>query len=58
MPQSIAPGNYTIYAFDRLENVEYANRTALDNYSSKAAHLTLSPNQTTDVTLDVIQTEQ
>ena len=58
MSQSIAPGNYTIYAFDRLENVEYANRKALDAYSSKAAHLTLSPDQTADVTLDVIQTEQ
>ena len=40
MARSLAPGNYTIYAFDRLDNVEYANRKALDSYSSKAAHLT------------------
>jgi hypothetical protein len=57
LPPAIAPGSYTIYAFDRLDDVEYANRKALENYSSKAAHVTLSPKQTQDVTLDVIQTE-
>jgi hypothetical protein len=55
--QQLRPGNYTIYAFDRVENVEYADRKALEAYSSKAVHVTLSPDQTTDVTVDVIQTE-
>jgi Carboxypeptidase regulatory-like domain len=57
MPENFAPGAYTFYAFDSLRSVEYSNRKAMEAYSSKATHVTLSPQQTTDVTVDLIRTE-
>jgi hypothetical protein len=51
----LAPGEYLVYAFDHVENLEYNNREALQNYSSQAAHVTLAPDQQTKVTLELIQ---
>jgi hypothetical protein len=52
----LAPGEYLIYAFDYAEGVEYSNPDVLQTYASQAAHVTLSPNQRTQVALDLIRT--
>jgi len=55
----LAPGTYKVYAFDHgTEEIEYANPEALEEYDSKSAQVTLSPNQTGEVTLDVIKVTQ
>ena len=55
--QQLAPGGYTLYAFTNLEDIEYGDREALKAFRSKSLHVTLSANQTTDVTLDAIEVE-
>src|ERR1017187_4302126 len=52
----LAPGEYLVYAFDYTEGIEYSNPDALQTYASQAAHVTLSPNQKTQVALDLIRT--
>jgi hypothetical protein len=56
IPQ-LAPGSYYVYAFDNVNNVEYGNPDVLRDYRSHAARVTVSPNQTVKVTLDIIATE-
>ncbi len=51
----LAPGDYLVFAFDRLDGLEYTNPDALSSYSSQAAHVTLSANQQAQVSLDLIQ---
>ncbi len=50
----LAPGEYLVYAFDRIDSLEYSNPDALAPYASQAAHVTLTANQTAQVTLDLI----
>jgi hypothetical protein len=52
----LAPGDYLVYAFDHADGLEYSNPDVLEPYSSQAAHLTLAPNQKTQVALDLIRT--
>ncbi len=52
----IAPGEYLVFAFDHIDNVEYANPDALRPYLSGASHVTLTANQTAKVELDLIHT--
>jgi Carboxypeptidase regulatory-like domain len=52
----LAPGEYLVYAFDYAEGIEYSNRDVLQAYASQSAHVTLSANQKTQVTLDLIRT--
>ena len=54
---SLAPGDYLVFAFDHAESLEYANPDALQNYVSQATHVTLAPGQQAHVTLDLIRTE-
>ena len=56
--QEIAPGSYEILAFDRLDGVEYTNRSILNAYLGHAAHVTLSADEQAKVTVDLIQTQQ
>jgi len=56
--QGIAPGNYDILAFDRLDGLEYRNREVLNAYLSHAAHVTLTADEQAKVTVDLIQTKQ
>jgi hypothetical protein len=55
---ALAPGDYLIFAFDRMDGLEYSNRDVLENYTSQAVHLTLSPNQRAKVTLEIIHTAE
>lgn len=54
----LAPGEYTVFAFDHTAGIEYANRDVLQNYSSQTAHVTLSPGQRAKVTLELIRTTE
>jgi hypothetical protein len=51
----LAPGDYKVFAFDRLDGLEYSNPQALDQYASKAAQVSLQPNETTTIKVDLIQ---
>ncbi len=51
----LAPGDYLVFAFDRIDRLEYTNADALAAYASQAAHVTLSANQQGQVSLDLIQ---
>ncbi len=57
MFDSLAPGDYLVFAFDHAEGIEYANPEVLQNYISQAAHVTLAPGQRARITLDLIRTE-
>jgi hypothetical protein len=51
---ALSPGEYLVYAFDSLDNLEYTSPDALAAYASQAAHVTLMPNQQAQVSLDLI----
>jgi len=51
---NLAPGSYSVFAFDRADDLEYRNREVLDRYSSRATHITLQPDGQQDVNLDLI----
>lgn len=50
----LPPGDYLVFAFDRIDDLEYANPDAFAPYASQAAHVTLTPNQRAQVSLDLI----
>ncbi len=50
----LAPGDYLVFAFDTIDDLEYTNPDALAAYASQAAHVTLTPNQQAQVSLDLI----
>ena len=50
----LAPGDYKVFAFDRLDGLEYANGAALEQYASKAVQVSLRANDNATVTVDVI----
>ncbi|HEX8892952.1 MAG TPA: carboxypeptidase-like regulatory domain-containing protein [Terriglobales bacterium] len=52
----LAPGEYLVFAFDHINDIEYSNPEVLQNYSSQAAHITLSANQRAKVALELIHT--
>jgi hypothetical protein len=54
----LPPGDYTVYAFDSVENLEYMNPKVLEKYSSSAAHVTLSQKQKSELQLTVIEVEK
>ena len=56
--QSLAPGDYTFYAVRQSEETDYSDREALKAFRSKAARTTLSANQASEITLDLIETER
>ncbi len=54
----LAPGDYTIYAFDNIADLEYRNPDVLSAYSSRATRVTLAPNAKTNIVLDLIHVEE
>ncbi len=55
MLDSLAPGDYLVFAFEHAEGLEYSNRDLLESYVSQAAHVTLSPGQRAKVALELIR---
>jgi hypothetical protein len=50
----LAPGDYLIFAFDRVDGLEYSNPDVMDAYASQAAHVTLTAGQQAQVQVDLI----
>jgi hypothetical protein len=50
----LAPGDYLVFAFDRIDGLEYSNPDVMDAYASQAAHVTLTAGQQAQVQVDVI----
>jgi hypothetical protein len=53
---SLPPGDYRLLAFDTVEGLEFRNPEALASYLSRAARVTLSPNEQASVSVELIQT--
>jgi Carboxypeptidase regulatory-like domain len=51
----LAPGEYTVLAFDRADGLEYANPAVLSKYLSKGIRVTLAANGKNSVTTDLIR---
>ena len=54
----LAPGDYLVFAFDRIDGLEYTDADALAAYASQAAHVTLAAGQQGQVALDLIHVGQ
>ena len=50
----LAPGDYLVFAFDRIDGLEYSNPDVMDAYASQAAHVTLTAGQQAQVQVDLI----
>jgi hypothetical protein len=53
--RNLAPGSYSVLAFDTLDDLEYSNPDALAPYMSHAARADISAGQETSVTLELIK---
>ena len=51
----LAPGEYKVFAFDRLDGLEYSNPEVLGKYASHAAQVSVSPGAEASVKVDLIQ---
>ncbi len=52
----LAPGTYKVFAFDSVDGLDYANPEVLAKYAASAASVTVAPNGSASVTVDVIHT--
>ena len=50
----LAPGDYLVFAFDRVDGLEYSNSEVMDAYASRAAHVTLTAGQSAQVQVELI----
>lgn len=50
----LAPGSYHVYAFPSLNGIEYANPGAMTRYADRATQVTLSENESKDITVNLI----
>jgi hypothetical protein len=53
--QMLAPGDYSLFAFDSMDGLEYTNREALDAYTARATRVSVSVNSSANVTLTLIK---
>ena len=53
---NLAPGDYTLYAFDDISDVEYGNPEALKTF--EARHVTIGPNEKATVQLKLLKTSE
>ena len=53
--RNLAPGSYSILAFDSLDDLEYFNPDALEPYLSHTAHVDVSAGQESTVTMELIR---
>jgi hypothetical protein len=52
----LAPGAYKVFAFDSIDAVDYRNPEAMAQYASRAASVTVAPNGTANVNVELIRT--
>jgi hypothetical protein len=53
--RQLRPGSYSILAFSYIGELEYMNPDALEPYMSHAAHVDVSANQETSITVELIR---
>jgi Carboxypeptidase regulatory-like domain len=53
--EGLAPGGYSVLAFDNTDKLEYKNPEVLSPYLGSAVHVTLGPRQNSSITLQAIQ---
>ena len=51
---NLAPGDYSVFAVNRVDGLEYANPEVLQPYLSKATRVTLQPNGKAKIDLEVL----
>jgi hypothetical protein len=54
----LAPGDYRLLAFDRVNNLEYRDPDVLNAYLSRAAHVTLQANGQASASVEIIKVEK
>ena len=54
----VAPGDYFLLAFDGVDRLEYENPEALNQYLSRAQHISLQPHGIANVNLTLSPTER
>ena len=54
----LSPGEYKILAVDHLELLEYRNPEVMRKYLSRARQITLSPDQTAKIELELVRVEE
>jgi hypothetical protein len=52
--EGLAPGEYSVLAFDNADRLEYKNPEVLSPYIGNAVHVTLGPRQNSSITLQLI----
>ena len=52
---NLAPGNYTVYAFDRIDDLEYADPDVMQKYQTHATHITIHPGDRANATVELIR---
>ncbi len=57
LPQ-MAPGQYSLFAFDPIDQIEYRRPDALNEYAAKASHVTVRPNNPVTASVEVIHTAE
>ncbi len=55
--EMFAPGDYSVWAFDRLEGIEWRNPEVMKKYSTRAARVSIAAGSRASVTVDVIKAE-
>jgi hypothetical protein len=55
---NMAPGQYSVFAFDPIDQIEYRNPDVLDQYAAKASHVTVTPGNTAKARVEVIHTAE
>jgi len=53
--EHVRPGDYSLLAFDRVDDLEYRNPEVLSSYLSSAAHVSVPPKQHVKANLELIQ---
>lgn len=56
--ENLAPGSYRVLALDHADNFEYTNPEALRKYSSGEQEVSLGPNQSSKIELQLLRTEE
>jgi hypothetical protein len=50
---NLAPGNYSVVALDNADGLDYANPDVVNQYSSEATHVSLQPNDRSQVAVQI-----
>jgi hypothetical protein len=54
--RGLPPGNYKVFAFDSVEELEYGNPEVMAKYNAKAATVTVTAGESATVTVELIHT--